>query len=97
MNKKKLFIKSVSTRHEAYDVTFEANEENKVVATVENCAGQVTHKDLGLVDLYGRPTKVPAAIHNALQDPTPVQQQMLDSFARICVSRLKWSTGCLLL
>ena len=95
---KKLFIKSVTTRTEAFDVTFEANEKNQVVATVENCAGQITHKDLGLVDLSGRATKVPAMIHNCLHDtPSPLQQQMLDSFARICVARLKWSTGCLLL
>ena len=95
---KKLFIKSVSTRHEAFDVTFSVNEKNEVVAMVENCSGQVTHQDWGLVDLFGRATKVPGAIHNALQDsPTPAQQEMLDSFARICVSRLKWSTGCLML
>ena len=95
---RKLFIKSVTTRHEAFDVTFEANEKNQVVATVENSAGQITHKYLGLVDLFGRATKVPAAIHNCLYDnSTPAQQQMLDSFARICVARLKWSTGCLLL
>ncbi len=94
---RKLFVKSVTTRTEAFDVTFEANERNQVVAMIENSAGQVTHMNLGLVDLYGRATKVPAAIHNCLYDntPTPVQQQMLDSFARICVARLKWSTGCL--
>ena len=94
---RKLFIKSVSTRYEAFDVTFSASEKNEVLATIENSAGQITHKDLGLVDLSGRATKIPGAVHNAslTVNPSSAQQRMLDSFARICVSRLKWSCGCL--
>ncbi len=91
---RKLFTKSVTTRHEALDVTFSVNQRNEVCATVENSAGQVTHKDLGLVDLYGRPTKVPGAVHNALDSPNST---LIDTFARICIARLRWSTGCLLL
>lgn len=92
---KKLFVKSVTTPFSAYDVTFSVNEKNQVLATVENSAGQVTHKDLGLLDLFGRPTRVPGVIHLALGSaPTPAHDELLERFGRICVSRLKWSCGC---
>lgn len=96
MNKKMLFKKSVTTKTDAYDVTFHANEDNEVVATVENSANQVMYKDAGLVDLSGRKTKVPGAIHNALQaqPATEKQSKMIESFKRICTTRLMWSLGC---
>ncbi|MBR1824986.1 MAG: hypothetical protein IJ770_00165 [Alphaproteobacteria bacterium] len=92
----KLFVKSVNTRNDAYDVTFGANEKNEVLATVENSAGQLMYKDVGLVDLSGRKTRVPATVHNALNTVRPTQEQRLkiESFQRICVARLGWSIGC---
>ena len=93
----KLFVKSVTTRDNVYDVTFSANEKNEVMATVENSAGQMTHKDVGLVDLSGRKTHVPATVHNALASGSQLsaeQQQKIDFFKRICTTRLGWSIGC---
>lgn len=77
-------------------MTFQSNDKNEVVMTVENSAGQMTHKDVKLVDLSGRTTHVPATIHNTLRaaSATPAQQRMFETFQRICVSRLKWSFGC---
>lgn len=93
---KMLFRQSVTTGKEAYDVTFNVNEHNEVTANVENSANQMIHKDAGLVDLSGRKTRVPGAIHNALgsEQPTPAQIQAVDTFKRVCVARLAWSLGC---
>ncbi|MBQ7632734.1 MAG: hypothetical protein IJS88_01295 [Alphaproteobacteria bacterium] len=93
---RELFTAPVSTRFDAYDVTFSVNERNRVLATVENSAGQITHKDVELVDLSGRLTKVPAAIHNVINTPqsSEFQRQLLRSFKSICVARLRWSLGC---
>lgn len=91
-----LFRQSVTTKNDAYDVTFHVNEHNEVTATVENCAAQMLHKDAGLVDLSGKRTHVPGAIHNALSSTpaTEMQARMIESFKRICVARLAWSLGC---
>ena len=97
MKKIELFKKSVSNRQNAaYDVTFHATEDNEIVATVENSAAQVTHKDVGLVDLSGRRTHLPAKVREALHAPqiSAVQKRMLESFQRVCVARLAWSIGC---
>ena len=93
---KMLFRQSVTTGKEAYDVTFNVNERNEVTANVENSANQMIHKDAGLVDLSGRKTRVPGAIHNALSSvpATEVQARMIESFKRVCVARLAWSLGC---
>lgn len=93
----KLFVKSVTTRDNVYDVTFHANDKNEVVASVENSAGQMMYKDVDLVDLSGRKTRVPATVHNALaavSAATPAQQQKIELFQHICVVRLDWSIGC---
>ena len=92
----KLFVKSVTTQNDAYDVTFNANEKNEVVATVENSAGQLIYKDVALLDLFGRKTRVPASVHNALASAqvSTSQVQKLVCFQRICVARLGWSIGC---
>lgn len=91
-----LFKKSLVTKDNAYDVTFNATENNEVVANVENSAAQMIYKNAQLVDLSGRKTRVPAKIHNALkaQPATEAQVQMLERFKRICVTRLSWSLGC---
>jgi len=97
MKKIELFKKSViNGQKEAYDVTFHATEDHEIVATVENSAAQVTHKDVGLVDLFGHKTHLPAKIREVLHTPqvTDTQKKMLDSFQRICVARLAWSIGC---
>ena len=92
----KLFVKSVTTRNDAYDVAFDVNEKNEVVASVENSAGQLMYKDVGLLDLSGNKTKVPATVYNALNSsqPSAAQQRKLDIFKNICVARLGWSIGC---
>lgn len=92
----KLFKQSVTTKNDAYDVTFNVNERNEVTATVENSAAQIMYKDAGLVDLSGRRTRVPGIIHNALGSelPTDAQIHAVNTFKRICVARLSWSLGC---
>ena len=92
----KLFKQSVTTKNDAYDVTFNVNEHNEVTANVENSANQMMYKDVGLVDLSGRKTRVPGTIHNALQANPATKQQalMIASFKRICTARLAWSIGC---
>ena len=96
MKKIELFKKSVNTKYDAYDVTFHATENNEVVATVENSAAQITHKDVRLVDLFGRRTHIPAKVHLALHSvsATDAQHRLLEKFQRICVARLAWSIGC---
>jgi hypothetical protein len=97
MKKIELFKKSViNSQNEAYDVTFHATEDCEIVATVENSAAQITHQDVGLVDLSGRKTRLPVKIHMALHTPqiSDKQKKMLDSFQRICVARLAWSIAC---
>ena len=94
----KLFMQSVTTKNDVYDVTFHVNEKNEVVATVENSAAQMMHKDAGLVDLSGRRTHVPGAVYNALlatsDNTTERQARLIESFKRVCVARLAWSLGC---
>lgn len=97
MKKIKLFKKSVTnSKNEIFNVTFHATEDCEIVATVENSAAQVTHQDVGLVDLSGRRTRLPAKIHMAMQTSqvSDKQKNMLNSFQRICVARLAWSIGC---
>lgn len=92
----KLFSKSVNTQNDAYDVTFCANEKNEVVADVKDSANRMLYKNVELLDLSGRKTRVPASVHNALisANPTPMQNWTVDTFRRVCVARLSRSVGC---
>ena len=97
MNKVFLFQHSVNDRNDIpYDVEFLAGENNEVSASISSQDGKPLYKNVGLVDLFGRRTKVPAIIHLALkaQSATEQQKQLLERFQRICIARLAWSLGC---
>lgn len=92
----KLFSRSVTTQNDTYAVTFNVNEKNEVLATVRDHAEQLLYKDVELVDLSGRKTRVPATVHNAIasSQPTPAQNWVSETFQRVCVARLNRSIGC---
>ena len=95
MNKVFLFRKSVKDRNnDAYEVEFHAGENNEVFASVSK-DNQPLYKDVALVDLSGRKTRVPSRVHLALKaQPTERHTKMLECFQRICTARLAWSLGC---